>query len=262
MLSIQAMQRTDWNGAVVVVTGAATGMGRALAEGLAERGAHVHAVDVDGDGLATLTEATTHRVDVTEAEAVNDLVDRVVRQDGRLDHMFNNAGIFAAGAFEELDDAAWRRIVDINLWGVVNGTRAAYAQMLRQGSGHIVNTASSAGVMPVAKGVAYAMTKHGVVGLSTSLRAEAARQGVKVSVVVPGLIDTGIFAKAQDLNGYDYQKSLDRLPFGKISPAQAATEIIAGVERNRQFITFPRYNRVIVGLNRMLPDLMSPVINR
>jgi NAD(P)-dependent dehydrogenase (short-subunit alcohol dehydrogenase family) len=260
------MQRSDWNGAVVVVTGAATGLGRALAEGLAERGARVHAADVDRSGLAALTAeqsaVTAYQVDVADADAVDDLVSQVVRQDGRLDHMFNNAGIFAAGAFEELDDTTWRRMIDINLWGVVTGTRAAYSQMLRQGSGHIVNTASSAGVMPVAKGVAYAATKHGVVGLSTSLRAEAARRGIKVSVVVPGLIDTGIFAKAKEINGYDYERKLEKLPFGKIPPSQAAAEIIAGVERNRQFITFPRSNRVIVGLNRLLPDLMSPVINR
>ena len=260
------MQRSDWNGAVVVVTGAAGGLGRALAEGLAERGARVHAVDVDAAGLGALSAAvdgtTAHQVDVADAEAVNDLVDKVVHQDGRLDHIFNNAGIFAAGPFEELDDATWRRIVDINLWGVINGTRAAYSQMLKQGSGHIVNTASSAGVLPVAKGVAYAATKHGVVGLSTSLRAEAARKGVKVSVVVPGLVDTGIFATAKEINGYDYDRKIEQLPFGKIPASRAASEIIAGVERNRQFITFPRSNRVIVGLNRLLPDVMSPVINR
>lgn len=252
-----------WDGAVVVVTGAATGIGRALARQLVERGAAVHAVDHDELGLAGLDGVVgTHVVDVTDAAEVTAMMLAVAAQHGRLDVVFNNAGVFVAGDFESITDATWEHVVGVNLWGVIHGTRAAYSLMVERGHGHIVNTASSAGVLPVARSAAYAATKHGVVGLSTSLRAEAAKHGVKVSVVVPGLVDTGIFDKARDLTGFDYQRQLDRVPFRKVTPEQAASAILAGVERNQQFIAFPRYNRVLWRLNRLMPDVMTRVVNR
>ena len=253
----------DLNGKVAVVTGAASGIGAALTRRLHQAGAVVVATDTDETGLAALPSGVVAtRLDVTDGPAVRDLIDKAAADHGRLDYVFNNAGIFAAGDFEDMTDDAWQRVVEVNLWGVIHGTRAAYDVMVPQGHGHIVNTASSAGVMPVARSVAYAATKHAVVGLSTSLRAEAAARGVQVSVVLPGLVDTGIFDKARDLTGNDYQKTLDKVPFRKVTPDRAAVEILVGVERNRQFITFPRYNRVIWRLNRLVPDLMSRVINR
>ena len=253
----------DFNRRVAVVTGAASGIGAALARQLHAAGAVVVAADTDETGLAALPSGVAARpLDVTDGPAVRDLIDKVAADHGRLDYVFNNAGIFAAGDFEDMTDAAWHRVIDVNLWGVIHGTRAAYDVMARQGHGHIVNTASSAGVMPLARSVAYAATKHGVVGLSTSLRPEAAARGVRVSVVVPGLVDTGIFDTARDLTGNDYQRTLDKVPFRKVTPDRAAAEILLGVERNRQFITFPRYNRVIWRLNRLMPDLMAGVINR
>ena len=250
---------------VAVVTGAAGGIGAALAEMLVSRGVAVVATDVDRAGLDRLDShdagIRTTALDVTDGSAVRDLVEKVAADHGRLDYMFNNAGVVVGGDFEDMTDEAWRRIVDINLWGVIHGTQAAYAVMRAQGFGHIVNTASSAGVMPVAQSVAYAATKHAVVGLSTSLRAEAAGTGVNVSVVVPGVVDTGIFAAAHNLGGYDYERAIRRVPFGKVSPSRAAEYIVEGVERNRQFITFPAYNKALVALYRVMPALMSRVIN-
>jgi NADP-dependent 3-hydroxy acid dehydrogenase YdfG len=252
-----------WPGSIAVVTGAASGIGAALARALHEKGVEVAAADLDEAGLAALPRGIiTIPLDVTDGAAVRDALEKTAADHGRLDFVFNNAGIFAAGNFEDMTDAAWQRIVDVNLWGVINGTRAAYDIMAAQGHGHIVNTASSAGVMPVARSAAYAATKHAVVGLTTSLRAEAKAHGVRASVVVPGLVDTAIFDRARDLTGSDYQKTLDTLPFRKVTPERAAAEILSGVERNQQFITFPRYNRVIWRLNRVLPDVMSGVINR
>ncbi|MBL1078748.1 SDR family oxidoreductase [Nocardia sp. 2] len=253
--------------ATAIVTGAASGIGRALVTRLLARGATVYAVDRDAHGLTesvsgALGPVTTIVADVSDSEAVAAVVDRVVDEHGRLDLMFNNAGIVVGGDFADMTPDAWDRIVGVNFWGVVHGTQHAYARMRAQGRGHIVNTASSAGVMPVARSTAYAATKHAVVGLSTSLRAEAAGYGVRVSVVLPGVVDTGIFDSAVNLNGYDYRTSIDTLPFAKVRPLDAADAILHGVSKNKQFITFPAYNRILIGLNRILPGVMAPIINR
>jgi short-subunit dehydrogenase len=254
--------------ATAIVTGAASGIGRALVTQLAESGATVYAADRNKAGLDDLVAAlgdarvTVMVTDVTDPAAIAAVIERAVSERGRLDLMFNNAGIVVGGDFAEMTDAAWQKIVDINFWGVVHGTQLAYAQMRLQGGGHIVNTASSAGVMPVARSVAYTATKHAVVGLSTSLRAEAAQYGIRVSVALPGLVDTGIFDSAHNLEGYDYKASVDAVPFAKITPHQAAEHILRGVAKNKQFIAFPAYNRMLIALNRMLPDVMSPIINR
>lgn len=256
-----------YQGKTAVVTGGASGIGYALCRELCRRGALVCATDLNQTGLSRLQQEcgatlSTAVLDVTDEAAVQALLQRVVAERGRLDYLFNNAGIVVGGDFENMDGAAWRRIVDINLWGVIYGTQHGYALMLQQGGGHIVNTASTAGVMPVAKSTAYAATKHAVVGLSTSLREEARKHGIRVSIVVPGLVDTNIFSSATNLNGHNYSAAMDQVPFRKISPQQAAQAILAGVAANAQYIVFPGYNRAIVLLNRLAPGLMGWLINR
>lgn len=204
--------------------------------------------------------------DVTDAAAVEALVQRPVAERGRVDVVINNAGIVVAGDTEKMDRATWEKIVAVNQWGVVHGTQAAYRTMLGQSvgpagcRGHIVNTASSAGVMPVPKSVAYAMTKHAVVGLSTSLRAEAADRGVRVSVAIPGLIDTGIAAAAVNLPGHDYAASMKKVPIGAISADVAARHLLDGVERNGRLVVFPPANAAIALANRLVPGVMEKAI--
>ncbi|UGT42254.1 SDR family oxidoreductase [Nocardia yamanashiensis] len=256
-----------YSSATAVVTGAASGMGRALVTRLLAQGARVYAVDRDAAGLDALEpfgtgRLTTITADVSQRAAVAEFIDRAAAESGRLDYLFNNAGIVVGGDFAEMTEDAWEKIVGVNFWGVVHGTQLGYARMRKLGGGHIVNTASSAGVMPVARSAAYAATKHAVVGLSTSLRVEAAEFGIRVSVVLPGVVDTGIFDSAVNLRGYDYRASIDKLPFAKVRPIDAADAILHGVSKNKQFITFPAYNRIIIGLNRMLPNVMAPIINR
>ncbi|MEV6768276.1 SDR family oxidoreductase [Nocardia sp. NPDC051030] len=250
-----------------IVTGAASGIGHALVTRLLQRGDRVYAIDRDAERLNGMASPgpgtlTTVVADVSDRDAMAKVVDRAVAETGQLDLMFNNAGIVVGGEFAEMTDAAWQKIVDVNFWGVVHGSHVAYARMLEQGSGHIVNTASSAGVMPVARSTAYAATKHAVVGLSTSLRIEAAERGIRVSVVLPGVVDTGIFDSAVNLDGYDYRRTIDKLPFAKVKPLDAADAILHGVSKNKQYIAFPAYNRILIGLNRLMPDVMAPIINR
>ncbi|MGJ8668056.1 MAG: SDR family NAD(P)-dependent oxidoreductase [Oceanococcus sp.] len=250
-----------------LITGAASGIGYALCQALWQRGARVYATDINTQGLAKLHESSagaiqTIALNASDASAMQNLQERIVSEHGALDFQFNNAGIVAGGPFEAMSMDSWHKIVDINLWAVVHGSRLAYAQMKKQGHGHIVNTASTAGMAPVAKSTAYAMTKHAVVGLSTSLREEARPYGVHVSVAIPGLVDTAIFGQAINLAGHDYAAAMKQVPIKKISPQQAAIAMLKGVENNQQFIVFPLYNKLIVALNRLLPGLMARLLNR
>lgn len=255
-------------GKTVVVSGAASGIGFALCRLLCDRGALVHALDRDAAGLERLREACgaeslrTAILDVADETTVATLLGQVVESHGHLDYLFNNAGIYMRGETESMTTEAWRRIVDVNLWGVIHGTHQGYALMLKQGHGHIVNTASTAGLTPLAKSVAYAATKHAVVGLSLSLREEARAHGIRVSVVVPGIVDTGIFASATSLRGQDIAATMQRAPVGKISAERAAREILQGVAANRRLIVFPLYNRVLTWLYRLFPDALGRLINR
>ncbi len=258
---------TDFRDRVALVTGAASGIGHALARQLVEAGAIVYACDRDAQGLNQLAKdlgANLHAVplDVTERSAVERTLQQAFDRHGRLDLVFNNAGIVVGGAFEDMDEVTWRRIIDINLWGVIHGSESAYRLMRQQGFGHIINTASTAGLMPVAKSAAYSTTKHAVVGLSGSLREEGRAHGIRVSVAIPGLVATRIFSTATNLPGHDYRAAIDRLPIRKISPDQAADAILRGVRKNRPFIVFPTYNRLLWGAYRMAPGLTSRLINR
>src|SRR4051812_10857173 len=173
-------------GKVAIVTGAAGGIGGGLVRGLRASGATVVATDV-ADGLTV-----DRALDVRDAAAFDALVADVVAEHGRIDLMVNCAGIAIIGDVEELTIEHWRRIVDINLMGVINGVHASYARMIAQGHGRIVNVASVSGLVPSPLLTSYSTTKHGVVGLSTSLRVEARPKGIGVHVVCPGPIETAM----------------------------------------------------------------------
>lgn len=254
-----------------MVTGAASGIGYALCLRLAQYGAVVYACDVNAVGLKKLSaqyaerhgsRLRVHALDVSDQQAVATLLQRAKAETGSLDYVFNNAGIVVGGHFENTSIEVWRKIVDINQWGVVYGTQSAYAIMAAQGHGHIINTASTAGITPVPYSVAYATTKHAVVGLSTSLREEAKATGVKVSVVLPGVVETGIFDSAINTKGYDYADTMKKVVVPSITADKAAAFICKGVQRNKEFITFPFYNRLIVLMYRLFPSLMSAAIGK
>jgi NAD(P)-dependent dehydrogenase (short-subunit alcohol dehydrogenase family) len=183
-----------FEGAVAIVTGGASGIGRALVEALARRGARVVLADVQA-GLAEEVaariragggRATAENLDVTDFAATSRLIQDSFQTDGRLDYVFNIAGIGIVGEARYFEQEDWYRMLDVNLRGVVHGVQAAYPIMVRQGFGHIVNMASGAGLWPSPFVVGYCATKHAVVGLSTALRIEAATVGVRVSVLCPG----------------------------------------------------------------------------
>jgi NAD(P)-dependent dehydrogenase (short-subunit alcohol dehydrogenase family) len=259
----------DFRGTVAVVTGAASGIGRGICEALCEEGAIVYAADLRDDELAKLVESAAGpgeirsvRLDVTDENELARVLDRVVREQGTLDLMINNAGTGVVGDFREIGLDDIRRTTDVNLWGVVYGTKAAYEIMAARGRGHIVNIASSAGVMPVPMQTTYAMTKHAVVGLSRSLRIEAAVYGVNVSAVLPGLVRTGFFDAAKVVGEYDYKREMESLHIRPISGREAGKLILDGIRANRELIIFPASNRLILFLFRVFPRLMTPLLAR
>ncbi|MDD5223335.1 MAG: SDR family NAD(P)-dependent oxidoreductase [bacterium] len=228
---------------VAIVTGAASGIGLGLSTELSRRKAQVIMADINRDLVEEKAQELSGSggrvqavfLDVADAQAVQDLADGTVQSRGRVDYMFNNAGIAITGDVKDMALPDWRRVIEVNLWGVINGVQAVYPLMIRQGHGHIVNTGSSSGLAPWPTVVPYTTTKHAVVGLSTSLRSEAETYGVKVSVVCPGFINTQIFSSMKYVN-IDREKALQALPFQGMAPDKCARIILRGVERNKAII--------------------------
>ncbi|TDC62095.1 SDR family oxidoreductase [Actinomadura sp. GC306] len=243
---------------IAIVTGGASGIGRAIATALVARGDTVVVTDINAEGAAKVADklntlgkgkATSAHLDVADAEAVTTLYKSVRADHGRLDLVFNNAGIGIGGLAEELTLDHWNRAIDINLKGVVHGVHAAYPIMLEQGHGHIVNTASLAGLVPMPIGIPYTATKHAVVGLSLGLRAEAAGRGVKVSVVCPSFVDTPLL---HNINPDLPETALSGDATADISKAsprfytaeKLARDVLRGVAKNQALIVAPRHGRI------------------
>ena len=254
-----------------VVTGGASGIGAALARALVARGDSVVIADLDAAGASAVAaelsqqgpgRARAEGLDVRDAEAVRVLVEEAHRRDGRLDLVFNNAGIGVGGAVEDLTLSHWERAIDVNLRGVVHGVAAAYPVMLRQGHGHIVNTASVAGLIPAPFITPYSMTKHAVVGLSLSLRGEAAAHGVRVSALCPGTVDTAILDRGNpedlpDVRTLDGREYVTRVAGAPYSADALATDVLRGVQLNRAVIVAPRRARVAWRLHRAAPWIVE-----
>jgi NAD(P)-dependent dehydrogenase (short-subunit alcohol dehydrogenase family) len=258
-----------FSGKVAIITGGASGIGRALGEALAREGAEVVLADLRGErALEVAAEivkaggrARGVALDVCNATAFAALVTATVAESGRLDYLFNNAGIAISGEARDMTLDDWNRVLAVNLHGVVHGVAAAYPVMLAQKSGHIVNTASLAGLTANPGLVAYAASKHAVVGLSTSLRAEAADLGVRVSVVCPGLIDTPIITDSRFVN-LDREGVLAELPFAALPAAECAQAILRGVKRNQPVIVVTRVAKLLWLLQRVLPSGLTALVVR
>ncbi len=266
--------RVDLTGRSAIVTGGGSGIGAALAAALVRAGAHVVVTDIDGEAARGVADALTAdargpgrarsaRLDVTDAGAVAALVHDVVAEHGGLDLMFANAGITWGGDTELLTLEQWDAIVDVNIRGVVHCVHAAYPGMVGRGSGSLVLTASMGGLCPAGLITSYAMTKHAVVGLGLSLRAEAAGHGVGVTVVCPAAVDTAILDKGE-LGGFDGRHYyLDgqgvRAP---LDPDELARSVLRGVVANRALVVEPARARATWRLQRLSPALMDRMLTR
>lgn len=257
---------------VAIVTGGASGIGRAICEYLARHGATVIIGDRNLAGARTLQtviasnggHAEAAGVDVTDEEAIKSLIDGVQKRHGRIDHLFNNAGISVNGEFKDMTAEHWRQVVDVNLWGVVYGCRHAYPIMMRQGSGHIINTASLAGLIPGGLTSGYSAAKHAAVGFTLTLRSEARLYGIRVSALCPGYIRTGIQATTPSVSAFlDSPKNRAMNVRMRFPMAEDCIEqIMRGVRRNKGIILAPGRQRVYWWLHRLLPELMPNVFTR
>lgn len=254
---------------ICIVTGAAGGMGHQLALQLLQKGCHVVATDIDLQKLTDTAQALPtdlqqryhpQQLDVSNADACQVVIEATAEKYGQLDIIINNAGIMSSCAFEDSDISVWKKVVDINLMGVSYCSYNAYKYMRKQGYGKIVNVASTAGITPTLNSTAYAASKHGVVGLTRSLRGEAKAFNIDVQMVVPGLIDTQIFDSALDDERISSSAMADNTPIKKYPADKAAKDIINGIEKNHAEIIFPFYNRAIVFFYRLFPRLMTHLI--
>lgn len=252
-------------GKVAIVTGAGSGIGEAVSRELARRGTRVVVADIKGDDAERVAaaiadsggQATASSIDVSKEQDIKALVEETAAAYGRLDYQFNNAAIAIGGDARDLTPDQWRRVLDVDLYGVLYGTLAAYPIMVRQGFGHIVNTSSGAGLVPTPLNAPYCTAKYAVVGLSLSLRLEGADLGVKVSVVCPGYVRTSIFDTAVTVG---LPPEMVNRPPGRIKmmeSADAARVIMTGVARNQAVIAFPRYVRRAWRAASLFPRLLD-----
>jgi NAD(P)-dependent dehydrogenase (short-subunit alcohol dehydrogenase family) len=254
------------SGKVAFVTGGASGIGAALAAELVERGAEVWIADRQIDGARELArrlgDAGGHahaiELDVRRYPDFEGAVHEAVRHSGRIDYLFNNAAIGVAGEIDSYALEDWYDVFDVNLRGVVHGIQATYPIMIRQRSGHIVNTASMSGLVATASQASYSATKHAVVSISKTLRLEAERHGVQVSVLCPGAVRTpaitgGRYGRTHRYRDEGLRAMVERVR--PIAPEKFAKRALRAVLRGRAIIVIPAWWKPWWYLERLSPAL-------
>jgi NADP-dependent 3-hydroxy acid dehydrogenase YdfG len=256
------------SGKIAFVTGGASGIGAALTTKLIDGGAEVWIADRQIGPAQELAQrldsggAKAHAIelDVRSYPSFERAVAEAVQQSGRIDYLFNNAGIAVGGEIDSytLDD--WNDVFDVNLRGVVHGIQAVYPIMIRQRSGHIVNTASMAGLVASPGSASYTATKHAVVAISTVLRLEAERHGVQVSVLCPGAIRTpiltgGKYGRMTKTGVSDEQLLKFWEPFRPMAPEKFADRALRAVFRGDTIIVLPAWWKALWYLERFSPAL-------
>lgn len=262
-----------FHGRVAVITGGGSGIGRATALRLAREGAKVHVVDLRRESAERVVSevvalgggAVAHVADVSDASRMAELADAVYAEDGRCDVLHNNAGFAVVGAVEDIELEDWRRVVEVNVMGVIHGIHAFVPRMLAQpGEAHIVNTASMVGLIVWPLFSPYVMSKHAVVGLSEVLDAELAPKGIRVHAICPGVIDTPMVhdsplrgpAAGDRANAVSFMKR-----FGT-DPEKVADAVIDAIERNKVIRTVPRLQVTPAWLLHRLSPSLSGALGR
>jgi NAD(P)-dependent dehydrogenase (short-subunit alcohol dehydrogenase family) len=262
----------QFGGKVAVVTGAASGMGRALAERLAAAGCSLALADVRADALeetarlaaeaargAGLTiRCTWALLDVADRTAVEAFAAQVVDQHGGVDLLFNNAGVALTGEVQHLDYADMHWLMDINFWGVVHGCKAFLPYLQRADEAHIVNTASVFGLISVPTQSAYHAAKFAVKGFTDSLRLELAETPIAVSCVMPGGVKTNIVRASRYRAADNTMPTLEEMStrfeqYAPLTALQAADEILRGVRKGKAHILVGRDARLAALLVRLFP---------
>lgn len=264
-----------FGGQLVLVTGAASGIGRTTAFAFAEAGARIVAVDRDAEGAARTAEmsrligapeAWGETVDVSDEQAMEKLAEKVAGEYGVVDVLVNNAGIGLSGSFLQTSPKDWKKVLDVNLWGVIHGCRLFGRQMAERGQGgHIVNTASAAAYLPSKALPAYSTSKAAVLMLSECLRAELAGEGIGVSAICPGIVNTNItstarFAGVDEAEEKRRQKKSARL-YGlrNYPPEKVADAILRAVVKNQAVVPVTPEARGAHYMSRFTPRTLRAI---
>lgn len=263
----------DLSGSVAFVSGGASGIGTALATKLVERRCEVWIADRQIGAAEQLAENLNSRgagkahateLDARSYPSFEHAVAQAMYQSGRIDYLFNNAGIGVGGEVDSyaLDD--WYDVFDVNLRGVVHGIHAVYPIMIEQGFGHIVNTASLAGLVTTVGQASYAATKHAVVAISKTLRVEAKRHNIRVSVLCPGAIRTAILTGGEygRNDGVSEAQLLRRAEAARpMAPDAFAERALRAVFRGDAIIVLPTWWKAVWYLERVSPTLSMRAAN-
>ncbi len=252
-----ARQPRSLTGKVVAITGGARGIGRATAAALVRKGARVAIGDLDAE-LAERTAAELGGgtialpLDVTDRESFERFLDETEAELGPLDVLVNNAGIMQLGRFAEESDAVAARQIDINLHGVIYGSKLALERFLPRRTGHLVNIASTAGKAGVPGGATYSATKHAVVGLTEAIRGEIRDSGVETSVVMPVPVNTELAAGLVRGRGLT----------ATVEPEQVADAIVEALEHPRHDVYVPKAIAVGVRASALVPRRVAEWFGR
>ena len=263
--------RTFYEGKTVLVTGAGSGLGRALALEAGRRGAGVYASDADSDAAEKTCRLFENgspgafcaplRLDVTDPEDFDRVFAGIERESGALDVLINNAGQCAVGESATVPPDRFCRIIDVNLKGTAYGTASAFRRMVRAGEGLIVNISSLSGQLAYPVTLAYTASKAGIDALTTGLAAEARGTGVRVSLVRLGTVDTPAY-RTQEVWGMSRNDFVSLLP-GRMLPANRASRIILDrAARGRSKITAPLSSAAVLFVIRRFPGTAALIRNR
>jgi NAD(P)-dependent dehydrogenase (short-subunit alcohol dehydrogenase family) len=235
------------SGRVAAITGGARGIGQAIAQSLAARGARVAIGDLDGEAAERTAAAIGAgaigiQLDVTDRGSFERFLDAAGDRLGPLDVLVNNAGVMVVGPFADADEAAAARVMDVNVGGVIHGMRLAIPRLRGRDGGQIVNVISGAGWVPPAALATYAASKHAVRGLTDSVRDELRGDGIRVTAVYPMLVRTELAAGTKPARGGRW-----------ISPEEVGEAVAAAVERPRDEVFVPRWVAGVLRLQSALP---------
>lgn len=254
----------DFNRKVSLITGAASGIGRETALELARRGSDIVLADIDEPGIARVAreivalgrKALCVAGDISKESDVSDLAARALEGMGQVDLLMNNAGVMFLGESQQMTLETWEWIVGINLWGPIRLTHALLPHMIERRSGHIVTTASIAGLVGTPGLAAYSATKFAMVGFSEALRVELKPHGIDVSVVCPGPVQTNLNDHSR-FGSADASKANSGGIIGRTaySGARAARQIVRGIERAKGHIVITPSAHVMWSLKRFSPEL-------